>query len=323
MTVATLAEPTLESVETLLRDELAQGDAALSTAAPILRHLLVNEDRALFSDEVVARVRGMLADIARQLLHAQAEAGKIADRAAFVAEREADLTERMAGETALLAHLHALTIEARLALQLQTRSNVDPVLCPLLQELVASRDDAVADSAMAVLATQARFIQHHRRMALPLGELPGDLLHTVLLAMREEAGEQDDTGVAAERHLRDSFDESRGRLGLTSRLVMRMGKIRNRVGDGFGAAARPCGAVLFRPPGRAPGPGDACRGTKAAGGRSAVPLPSPRDRAAPGFRQADGRPRGDAAVRQPERRLSRCRATPSSRRPAPTRAIGW
>lgn len=224
MTVATLAEPTLESVETLLRDELAQGDAALSTAAPILRHLLVNEDRALFSDEVVARVRGMLADIARQLLHAQAEAGKIADRAAFVAEREADLTERMAGETALLAHLHALTIEARLALQLQTRSNVDPVLCPLLQELVASRDDAVADSAMAVLATQARFIQHHRRMALPLGELPGDLLHTVLLAMREEAGEQDDTGVAAERHLRDSFDESRGRLGLTSRLVMRMGK---------------------------------------------------------------------------------------------------
>ena len=224
MTVATLAEPTLESVETLLRDELAQGDAALSTAAPILRHLLVNEDRALFSDEVVARVRGMLADIARQLLHAQAEAGKIADRAAFVAEREADLTERMAGETALLAHLHALTIEARLALQLQTRSNVDPVLCPLLQELVASRDDAVADSAMAVLATQARFIQHHRRMALPLGELPGDLLHTVLLAMREEAGEQDDTGVAAERHLRDSFDESRGRLGLTSRRVMRMGK---------------------------------------------------------------------------------------------------
>jgi hypothetical protein len=224
MTVATLAEPTLESVETLLRDELAQGDAALSTAAPILRHLLVNEDRALFSDEVVARVRGMLADIARQLLHAQAEAGKIADRAAFVAEREADLTERMAGETALLAHLHALTIEARLALQLQTRSNVDPVLCPLLQELVASRDDAVADSAMAVLATQARFIQHHRRMALPLGELPGDLLHVALLAMREEAGEQDDAAVAAERQLRDSFDESRGRLGLTSRLVMRMGK---------------------------------------------------------------------------------------------------
>jgi len=31
MTVAILAEPTLESVETRLRDELAQGDAILST----------------------------------------------------------------------------------------------------------------------------------------------------------------------------------------------------------------------------------------------------------------------------------------------------
>jgi hypothetical protein len=231
MTVATLAAPTLESVETRLRDELAQGDATLSTAAPILRHLLDNEDQALFNDEVVARVRGTLTDVARQLLHAQAEAARTADRAGFVGEREGDLTRRLAGETALLAHAHAQTIEARHTLQLQARSNVDSVLCPLLQELVASRDDAVAGSAMAVLAAQARFIQHHRRMALPLGELPGDLLHTALLAMREEAGEQDEAAVAAERHLRDSFDESRGRLGLMSRLVMRMGKTAPRALD--------------------------------------------------------------------------------------------
>jgi hypothetical protein len=231
MTVATLAEPTLESVETRLRDELAQGDATLSTAAPILRHLLVNEDQGLFSDEVVARVRGMLTDAARQLLHAQAEGAGVVDRAGFVAERETVLTERLAGETALLAHVHALTIEARLALLLQARSNVDAVLCPLLQELVASRDDVVAASAMAALAAQARFIQHHRRMALPLGELPGDLLHAALLAMREEAGEQDHAAVAAERYLRDSFDESRGRLGLISRLVMGMGKTALRALD--------------------------------------------------------------------------------------------
>ncbi len=224
MMAATLAEPTLESVETRLRDELAQGDATLSTAAPILRHLLVTEDQALFSDEVVARVRGMLTDVARQLLHAQANAARAGDRASFVAEREASLTERLIGENAFLAHVHALTFEARLALQLQARGNVDPVLCPLLQELVASRDDIVAGSAMAVLAAQARFIQHHRRMALPLGELPGDLLHVALLALRAEAGEQDDAAAAAERHLRDTFDESHGRLALMARLVMRMGK---------------------------------------------------------------------------------------------------
>jgi hypothetical protein len=223
MTVATLSEPTLESVEALLREELAQGDVTLSTAAPILRHLLANEDQALFSDEVVARARGMLTDVARQLLRAQAEAARVADSATFVAEREDSLANALADEPGLLGHVHSLIVEARLTLQLQSRVNVDPVLCPLLQELVASRDDAVAGSAMAVLAAQARFIQHHRRMALPLGELPGDLLHAALLALRAGAGEHEDAAAAAERALRDSFDESHGRLGLTSRLVMRMG----------------------------------------------------------------------------------------------------
>jgi hypothetical protein len=224
MTAATLAEPTLESVESLLREELAQGDVMLSTATPILRHLLVNDDQALFSDEVVARTRGMLTDVARQLLHAQAEAARIVERAAFLAEREDALAEALANEPAFLAHVHALTIEAKLTLQLQSRSNIDPVLCPLLQELVASRDDVVAGSAMAVLAAQARFIQHHRRMALPLGELPADLFHAALLALRSNAGEQDNAVAAAERTLREAFDESHGRLGLISRLVMRMGK---------------------------------------------------------------------------------------------------
>lgn len=224
MTAATLAGPTLESVEARLCDELAQSDAMLATATPILRHLLVNEDQALFSDEVVARVRGMLADVARQLLHAQSETAGITDRAGFIDEREVGLIEVLANDAAILAHVHALTIEARLTLQLQTRCNVDPVLSPVLQQLVASRDDVVAASAMAVLAAQARFIQHHRRMALPLAELPGDLFDTALLALRTNAGDREGTAVAAERGLRDAFDEGRGRLALISRLVTRMGR---------------------------------------------------------------------------------------------------
>jgi hypothetical protein len=224
MTGATLAEPILESVETRLRDALAQGDAMLSAAAPILRHLLIGEDQNLFSDEIVARVRGMLAHVARQLLHAQAEAAGIADPRPFAAEREDDLAQRLADETAFLAHVHALAIEGRVALQLQGRDNVDPVLCPLVQELVASRDDSVAGTAMAVVAAQARFIQHHRRMLLPLGELPGDSLHFALLALREVAGEREVAAVAAERAVRDAFDEGRGRLGLISRLVAKSGK---------------------------------------------------------------------------------------------------
>lgn len=231
MMSATMAETSVESVETLLRDELARGDAMLSTATPILRHLLANEDQALFSDEVVARVRGMMADLARQLLHAQAEAALIADRAGFLAEREDALAAVLIDEPALLAHAHALTLEAKLALQLQARCNIDAVLSPLLQELVASKDDVLAGSAMAVIAAQARFIQHHRRMALPLGELPGELFHKALLGLRSQAGDREEAAALAERSLRDAYDEAHGRLGLLSRLVMRMGKTAPRALD--------------------------------------------------------------------------------------------
>ena len=229
MKSATLAEPALESVESLLRDELARGDAMLASTEPILRRLVTIEDKTLLSDEIIARVRGMLADLAGQLLAAHAVAARAADRESFVDEREAPLAERLADEPALLTHVHALAIEGRLTLRLLARGNVDPVLCPLSQELVASRDDAVAGLAMAVLAAQARFVQHHRRMALPVGELPVDLLHVALLALRAEAGEHDDAAVAAERHLRDSFDESCGRLGLISRLIKGLGQSDARV----------------------------------------------------------------------------------------------
>jgi hypothetical protein len=231
MTAATLAGPTVETVEALLRDELAQGDAMLATATPILRHLLVNQDQALLSDEAVARVRGMLTDIARQLLRAQAGAAELDDEPAFVAGHEEALAEALANEPALLAHVHALTIEAKLTLRLQDRSNIDPVLSPLLQELVASRDEILAGSAMGVLAAQARFIQHYRRMALPLHELPGDLFHTALLAMRANAGDCEGAAVTAEQALREGYDESRGRLGLATRLVMRMGRTAPRALD--------------------------------------------------------------------------------------------
>jgi hypothetical protein len=216
----TTSEPGTEPVETLLRGELARCDLALSSAMPILRHLVVNEDQSLFSDEVVARVRGMLASMARQLLHSQAEAEQIADRTALIEEREAILTEWLASDPALLRHVHALTIEAQTALRLQAAADIDPVLSPLLQDLVAAKDGVLASTAMAALAAQARFIQHQRRMSLPLDELPAELFHKALLMFRAQAG--DSSGAeAAERALRQTFDESLGRLGLLSRAVMR------------------------------------------------------------------------------------------------------
>ena len=133
MTVGSLSEPTLESVESLLRDELAQGDSVLSTAAPVLRHLLVHGDNPLFSDEVVARTRGLLLDVAGQLLRAQADAMGLEESAPFVAERQDDLVMTLADDPAILAHAHPLTSDPTAALQLQVRCGIDVALSPLLQ----------------------------------------------------------------------------------------------------------------------------------------------------------------------------------------------
>src|SRR5688572_25865009 len=133
MNEAAMSEQTVESVEQVLRDELGRGDAMIATARPILRHLLATDDHALFSDEVIARVRGMMLSVAGQLLFAQAEAAEARDRAGYVAERQDELAQALFEDTAFLAHAHALVLEAQLAERLQARSGIDPVLPPLVQ----------------------------------------------------------------------------------------------------------------------------------------------------------------------------------------------
>lgn len=220
-----MSEQAAETVERVLRDELVEGDAMIAAARPILRHLLANDDSGLFSDETIARVRGLVLNVAEQLLFAQAEAAQARDRPAYVAVRQDGLGRALFADTAFLAHTHALTVEAQLIERLQGRSGIDPVLTPLVQELVAAKDGAAAGLAMAVLAAQARFQQHWRRMELPLGELPGDLFHRALVMLREHAGSEDDPAAEqAERRLRDDYQESAGRLGLIARLIMAMGQ---------------------------------------------------------------------------------------------------
>lgn len=210
------------TVEDVLRDELAQGDAVIGTIAPILRHLLANDDQALFNDEIVARVRGMIDHVARQVLDAVEDAhgmGASHDHGeAAVAQLVATLVER----SALLGHVHAQALEFQLTERLQVRIALDPVLSPLLQALVASPDSGTAASAVALLAAQARFVQAQRRMQLPLGELPADLFHAVLQALRTVEADPDIL-LSAEKALRAGFDEGRSRLGLLSRLVLGMG----------------------------------------------------------------------------------------------------
>ena len=210
------------NVESVLRDELAYGDAAIATIAPILRHLLANNEHSVFSDEILARIRGMTGDIARQLLIEYETVAENAEPRQHAPEAVAALVEGLIGHGGFLAHIHGLALEWQLTERMQARLALDPVLSPLLQALIASSEPAVSSAAMALLAAQARFATNQRRMQLPFGELPGDLLHSALLALRGVVAEEE-VATRTEQSIRSRYDESRSRLGLISRLVAGMG----------------------------------------------------------------------------------------------------
>ena len=211
-------------VEAILRDELAHGDVVLGTIGPVLGHLLANHDHSLFSDEIVSRVRGMIGDISRQMLTAQAEAAEEFDPRSYAERWQGRLTQALLTNARLVAHCHALALEWQLTARLESRNAIDPVLSPLLQALVASDDAPTAATAMAALAAQARFAQRQRRMELPLGELPAEHFQQALTAWLEQVEAEDaKAAMAAASKLRENYDESVGRLGLLGRLVHGMG----------------------------------------------------------------------------------------------------
>ena len=214
--------PPEQSVEDMLREEVAHGDVVLSTARPILRHLLANDAHAMFCDEVLARVRGMMASLARQMLVALAGEAKSADVTAFVDERCDELTLRLLGDTQLLTHVHALTVEARTAEKIRERSGIDPVLTPLFQELSASTDGAVAASGMRALAAQARFIQQQHRMDLPLGELPEDLFSLAIAHFRSSVEDEREAANAVVGSLRDGYRPGARRVAQMKELIAGM-----------------------------------------------------------------------------------------------------
>jgi hypothetical protein len=215
-----------DNVEAVLREELARGDAMAQSVLPILRHLVAAEDSSVFSDEILARVRGMLSDLVGGVVDALAKAGGADAPGARDAGQMAHLTGAFIDNPALLSHLHALALEWQLTERVQARLAIDPVVSPLLQALISSADAGTQASAMTFLTAQARWCQAQRRMKLSLRELPGDLLHGVLLTLRGLPGADSDMAQCigqAEGAIRESYDEGASRLGLASCLIMSLG----------------------------------------------------------------------------------------------------
>lgn len=210
-------------VEALMRQELGLGDQALASVAPVLAHLLTSAGHVLISEDIVARIRGMLSDLAEQLLRAETAAlGKQAEKDP-IEERLDRLAARLAESGIVLGYCYAVAVEGILTEELEQRAGIDQVLPPLMQELIASDDEATADLAMAAMAAQARFVQTQRRMGLPLPEVPAELFHELVKLWSQFARDVDPaTRSQVEALLRASHDESASRHGLLTRLVSRL-----------------------------------------------------------------------------------------------------
>ncbi|MEL7197207.1 MAG: hypothetical protein AAGL10_02740 [Pseudomonadota bacterium] len=220
--------PDTGSVEGILRTQLAKGDRALSGVAPVLSHMLASSGHALVNEDVVARLRGMLSDCARQLIDAaQTDAALVRPDQSQVDS----LADHFAENGPILSHLYTLAMEGHLASRLEQQSSLDPMLSPLLQELIASDQNELADLAMVTLAAQSRFIQAQRRMVFPITELPARLFHAILESWQDwtrNSGKADGMSEqAAAVTLRSSYDEASTRLALLTRLTgaMRNGAI--------------------------------------------------------------------------------------------------
>ncbi|MEO1488590.1 MAG: hypothetical protein AAFR88_04020 [Pseudomonadota bacterium] len=208
------------SVETILKDELARADRALGGIAPVLSHMLASSGHALVSDAIVARVRGMLNDMARQMLEAIGRVQPATEENPLSIEA---LSDALGSDPAILNHCHAAAMEGHLAERLDQRSSVDPVLSPLWQELIASDDPVTGELAMSAMAAQSRFIQSQRRMQQPLSELPADILErSIRIWQRSNPAELGAAIGMAVQSIKQDYDEAESRIGQLARLVLSM-----------------------------------------------------------------------------------------------------
>lgn len=187
------------TAEALLRGDLQHADHALIHMGPILRHLLNNDDSSIFSDDVIARVRGMLADLARQLIHAVGVASGAVESPAWASGggRQTDsdhavrdeLATMLSAQAPLLEHLHMLSVEWQMTERMQGYQGLDPVQSPIMQEIIGSADPDTAARGMNLLAAQARFGQSIRRMQIPLTELPHAIHQVALMVLHSHVAE--------------------------------------------------------------------------------------------------------------------------------------
>lgn len=92
---------------------------------------------------------------------------------------EESVLEALLDEPRLLSHLHALALEHALTERCAESLRIDPLLPPLVKELIGSPNQDVSELAAASLQAQLRHRQRMEKMRLSVEELPSELIGAV------------------------------------------------------------------------------------------------------------------------------------------------
>ncbi|KEO91511.1 hypothetical protein EH31_02250 [Erythrobacter longus] len=207
-------------VDAFLRDEMARGNRALRSVAPVIGHMLDSEGPSLFGDAIVARLRGMINDIAAQFV---GELPLNPENSEMLKALVDVVAQQLASDETVVDHLYSVALEGHLTAKLKQTASIDPVLSPLMQELIASDKPEIAEIAMSTMAAQSRFAQSQNRMEMPVGELPFEVFSRVLdLFEAAPLGAGKHHIDAAIAKLKRAYDEGAGRIGLLARLSSSM-----------------------------------------------------------------------------------------------------
>lgn len=211
-----------QTLATALHQALVRGDLVQNAQIPIVAELIGSSHAVFVSEEIAARVRAMIDCLAAEI---EEICQCVSPGDAKDCEGGEDFDELSACPS-LLKHCLACAFEGELALRLEGSIGLDPVLSPLLQELVASERGETAELGMHAVTAQARFIQSYRRMSLSLGEIPADILHDMLGRWEAVARKSRPEGVAEKvvEEVKSHYSEASSRAGLLARLFKALGK---------------------------------------------------------------------------------------------------
>ncbi|MXP25293.1 hypothetical protein GRI39_04440 [Altererythrobacter indicus] len=184
------------------------------------------DDPLLFSDRIVAHSRGMLSNIAYQLVTYLEDNSNNNNKISVFSDKVDELYNSLLSDQEVLDFVHAEALEWQLADRLETQLGLDPVTPPILQELVRSDQVELAQLAKDVQAVQANAAQMARRMEMPLKALPADIFHKVLLIFEKGYIETQQAHTVAQLcvSLRETYAERKRRINKIARMLLLMGR---------------------------------------------------------------------------------------------------